>query len=239
VFDKNSSEVTIQGSRVTINPDRDLDFSNNYEIEIDAGVFKGAVSGIDSVAVTGESAVIFSTVTPSTDRNVNTTVGESQIMLFDGKLAASLVWKDVEGWPGGKTGVSDLINLSDQTIALLMADFMPAPSSLGTEGLAATNVESGNFHLEINGFGTDDLLYMDDLGRGKDNTTDTEILIFAIQASVEGGAGSGSDGIKFNFDPAAGKDGGVLVIKNQTFGLTEWLNNNDLSLPPSDQFVYG
>jgi len=238
-FTSSSPEVTIDGSRVTIDPGRDLDFSNNYRIEIEVGAFKGASSSVDSVAIEGDSAITFSTVTPSTDQDVSTAEGQSQIMLSDGTLAASLIWKDTEGWPASKEGDSASIDLSETSLALLMVDYMADPSVFALGGAAATNVESGNFNLVLDGFGVNDLLYMDDLGRGVDQNLETEVLIFAIQAGVNAATDTTPDQGLFNFDPATGKEGGALVVNDQTFGILEWLNTGDFSAPPSDQFVYG
>ncbi|NCZ97137.1 hypothetical protein EBZ02_08320, partial [bacterium] len=58
-----TSQVTISGGRVTINPSADLDFANKYHIEIDAGAFTSA-TGAGSVAFDGTTALNFNTVTP-------------------------------------------------------------------------------------------------------------------------------------------------------------------------------
>jgi len=49
VIEVTSDMVKISGSTITIDPQFDLDFNNNYRIEIDAGAFLGVGSGLASV----------------------------------------------------------------------------------------------------------------------------------------------------------------------------------------------
>jgi hypothetical protein len=226
------SRVSISGNKITINLERDLDFSNNYHVEIDAGAFRG-VAGLLSAAVTDPTALNFSTVTPGVDRLIDSTQGLSETMLADGSLAESFVWKDIEGWPSGKTGEPATLDLSNKKIALVTADLLAAPSFLDSsgEGGSLTNIETGNFNLRLDSFGNDDLLYVDDLGRNNEDPAVALQLIFAIQFESSGG-NSG-----FNFDAAPGKDGGAIEVMGQSFlNPVEW---QGLIESPYLPFVFG
>ena len=212
VLDVTDPRVTISGTKITINPGRDLDLSNNYHIEIDAGAFVGVTSQQGNAAVSDATTLNFSTVTPDTDRSITSTTGLSQIMQADGTLADSFIWKDMEGWPGGKTGSQTTLDLSGRSIALVTADLLAAPATLDP---AATNVETGNFNLALQNFGANDLIYMDDLGRNTDTLSQTLELIFGIQVTSDG------TDTNFNFDPATNKDGGNIDIRAQVFATPE------------------
>jgi hypothetical protein len=220
--------VSISGTKVTINLARDLDFSNNYHVEIDAGAFRGVTSQQLTAAVSDATTINFSTVTPDTDKLISTTTGLSKIMQADGTLADSLVWKDIEGWPGGKTGSqTPPLNLGSVKVALVTADMLATPVQYSS---AINNVETGNFNLALQNFGADDLIYMDDLGRNNENGAQTTEMIFAFQVN--------SDGVNtnLNFDPATGKDGGNLDILGQDFATVEdW---KQLLLGNSAPFVW-
>jgi hypothetical protein len=140
----------------------------------------------------------------------------------DGSLADSLIWKDIEGWPAGKSGAQAPVDLLGKRIALVTADLLPEPGLL-VIGQAATNVTTGNFNLRLVNFGSDDLIYMDDLGRNNpaESASDTVELIFAIQVTTDG------TDTNFNFDPGVigfeAKDGGNIDIAAQSFAtVDEW-----------------
>jgi len=103
-LDVTDPQVSISGSRVTINLARDLDLSNNYHVEIDAGAFKGVTSQQLTAAVSDSTTLNFSTVTPDSDKLISSATGLSKIMQADGTLVDSLVWKDIEGW-GSKAAI--------------------------------------------------------------------------------------------------------------------------------------
>lgn len=217
--------VTVDGSVVVVDLDDDLDFSNNYHIEIDAGAFVGQASGLENVAIADPSTLAFSTVTPSADRDVSSSEGASVMLSIDGTVSPSVVLKDIEGWPGGKTGDLTTIDLGSTEFALVSADRLDTPSLVNVndpfDGSAATNVTTGDFNLVLNNFGADDLIYLDDLGRGSDDNSLTRELIFAIQANSDNAV------TVLNFDAATVsgqlKDGGRITIQGQSFAdLQEW-----------------
>jgi len=225
-----SSRVSINGNTITVNLDRDLDFANNYHIEVDAGAFVGLTSQLGNAAIGDATGIEFSTVTPGTDKTLDTTQGLSVMMHSDGTLANSQVWKDIEGWPAGKTGSQATLDMTKGAIALVTADLLIDPSVF-VEGDAATKVETGNFNLALQDFGNDDLIYMDDLGRNNENGSQTTELVFSIQATTDGA------NTNFNFDPAANKDGGNIDITAQTFtSLQEWQTLLNTTNTP---FIYG
>ncbi|MCA3035572.1 MAG: hypothetical protein ING33_10290, partial [Rhodocyclaceae bacterium] len=233
LIDVTDSRVQIANGRVTVNPDRDLDFSNNYHIEIDAGAFVGKVTGKPNLAVSDPGALKFSTVTPGSDKSVSSSQGLSRMMQADGTLADSQIWKDVEGWPNGKTGGQATLDLSDKKIALVTADLLPTTSfvDLSGEGQSRTNIETGDFNLRLSNFGADDLIYMDDLGRNNENSENALQLIFGPQFNSSGGSS------RFNFDNTPGKAGGAIEIVGQAFAdLAQWQQLVGGSQAP---FVFG
>jgi hypothetical protein len=210
VLDVTDPNVIISGSKITINLGRDLDLSNNYHVKIDAGAFFGVTSQLASLGVSDATTLNFSTVTPDTDKLITSTTGLSQIVQADGSLADSFIWKNVEGWPGGETGSQTTLDLSGHAIALVTADLLAATSTLSP---AAANVATANFNLALQNFGANDLIYMDDLGRNTENSSQTLNLIFGIQVT--------SDGTKTNFNFAPSKNGGNIDILGQAFTTPE------------------
>jgi hypothetical protein len=210
VLDVTDPNVIISGSKITINLGRDLDLSNNYHVKIDAGAFFGVTSQLASLGVSDATTLNFSTVTPDTDKLITSTTGLSQIVQADGSLADSFIWKNVEGWPGGETSSQNTLDLSGHAIALVTADLLAATSTLSP---AAANVATANFNLALQNFGANDLIYMDDLGRNTENSSQTLNLIFGIQVT--------SDGTKTNFNFAPSKNGGNIDILGQAFTTPE------------------
>ena len=224
VLDVTDPRISIVGNKIIINLDKDLDFSNNYHVEIDSGAFKGNESQILNQAINDSTIINFATVSPSIDKDVTTLNGLSQIMETNGSLIDSLVWKDVEGW-GSKTGSQSLVDMSKGNVGLVTSDLdsIQAVYDLNNPKINATNVQTGNFNLGLNNFGSNDLIYLDDMGRNNDISQTLE-LVFAIQRT------SNAINTNFNFDPANLKDGGNIDILNQSFStVDEWktlLNSN-------------
>jgi hypothetical protein len=212
--------LRLSDKQLIINPSRDLDFANNYHIEISGNALRGKTSGQNFVGISNATDLNFSTVTPSQDKDVtkrDAAGGLSQKFTTNGELVPSFVWKDTEAWPsGGKEAIALEVNLGGSSIALLIGD-----QNANAATVSDTNIGVRNFHLKLASFGVDDLLYVDDLGRNEDakNALDR---IFDIQRSDNPDLLNTTD---FDFD-AATQDfrGGRLTIVGQGFiDLSEWI----------------
>jgi hypothetical protein len=152
-----SQVLTLTGHTLSINPLYDLDFSNNYHVEIDAGLFVGATSGLGSVAVS--SGATFSTVTPNTTGSGAALVSggaASQIMHADGTLSASYKWVGLD--TVGNTAVTaptSIGSLASGGYALAVTDRDPT-GAIGT----------WDFWVRATDFGADDLVYLDNQQNG-------------------------------------------------------------------------
>ena len=149
--------LTISGTKLIINPHFDLDFSNNYYVEIDAGLFVSATSGLGNAALI--SGASFSTVTPNTSGTGAALISgaaASQIMGADGSLSASHKWVGIDGV--GNTAVSaatSIGSLAADGFALVVTD-RDASGVIGT----------WDFWIRATDFGANDLVYLDNQHNG-------------------------------------------------------------------------
>ena len=153
-----TTQVSIAGGKVTLNPTFDLDLSSNYHIEIDAGAFVGQTSGQASGAYNGSTSLNFSTVTPGTGSLANATT--SQAMDANGAMVAGRSWLDIEGI-GSPSGSPTALDLAGGNYALVAKDYnlAGADSELGYDGIAL-----GDLNVLLNNFALGDLIYIDDQG---------------------------------------------------------------------------
>ena len=165
-----STQVTIAGGKVTINPTADLDLANNYHITIDAGAFTASSSGAAMAAYDGTTTLNFSTVTPGTSALAN--AAASQVMNTDGTLGSGHLWLDIEGIgsPSAIAGTEPMLDLSSGNYALAAKDYDAAGpiDATGYDG-----VKTGDFYVGLDNFGAGDLLYIDNQSSVANN------LIFA------------------------------------------------------------
>lgn len=143
-----TAKVTIVGDKITINPQFDLDFNNNYHIEIDAGAFLGVSSGQASVAIADAQALNFSTVNPS----ASATATSSQAMNSGtDAMVAGHNWWDAEGngAPGGSA---------------VARDFAEGNNAIAANDLATTGIATNDYYIAVNNFGAGDLIYFDNHG---------------------------------------------------------------------------
>ncbi len=146
-----TSKVSIVGHTITINPQFDLDFNNDYHIMADAGAFLGVTSGQASVATADASAMNFSTVNPS----ATATAAASQAMNSGtDAMVAGHGWWDAEG--NGAPGGSPVVR-----------DFADGNKAIVANDLATTGIATNDFYIAVNNFGAGDLIYIDNHG---DNT---------------------------------------------------------------------
>jgi hypothetical protein len=155
-----AAAVTIVGKTITINPGFDLDLSNNYHIEVDAGAFIGATSGMGSIAVTDPLAMNFSTVTPgAATGGVAGAVASQQMVSGTDAMAASYSWWDIQGLGSTITSTAVAGDLAAGNIAVVIKDYDPAA---GNANIGYTGIGSpGDGYVNLLNFGTGDLLYID------------------------------------------------------------------------------
>jgi len=154
-----TTQVSILGNKVTINPTSDLDLANRYHIEVDAGAF-AAASGLASAAFNGASSLNFATVTPG--RFDLGYAAASLKMASSGATPPTLVdsfkWLDLEGIGSQPSNVVPL-NLATGSFALVFKDY----NTTRPAGQPATydGVDAPTFYVAANGFGADDRVYID------------------------------------------------------------------------------
>ena len=173
-------------TKIIINPTFDLDLSNNYTLSISPGAFTGHNS---HNALPDFASVSFSTVTPTTLASyLATPVAAAQARQMDhttGTLVDSLQWLDV-------TNPSDddpsqtadqpyhIFNAAAQNFAFVVKDMNPG-SEIGLEsGISVTDT-----FIHFNGFGADDLLYLDN--QDQDTTVQATInkLVFEAGRGID------------------------------------------------------
>ena len=154
IASNDTSQVTISGARVTINPAADLDLANRYHIEIDAGAFVGT-GNLPSAAYNGTSSLNFATVAPGgSDLSL---AAASQKMTQDGLLAPSAKWLDIEGI-GSQPGNRIAMDLGAESLVLVFKDYASKPA-VPADGYSG--VDAPTFYIAANNFGLDDRVYID------------------------------------------------------------------------------
>jgi hypothetical protein len=182
-----STQVTIAGGKVTLNPTADLDLANNYHITIDAGAFTASAGGLAMFAYDGSTTLRFSTVTPGASALAN--AAASQVMNTDGTLGSGHLWLDIEliGSPSASAGTA--LDLSANNYALVAKDYSSAGGSPGNDG-----VITGDFYVAANNFGVGDLIYIDNQGGAANDLTQTGIIATNTPPSLVQFAGTGLGG---------------------------------------------
>ena len=180
-IDVTSSKVSISadGLTITVDPGNDLDFANHYHIEIDAGAFQDA-SNVGNAAFNGFAfdTVVPMLVTTTASGAVATRYGKggNTSQKFDSasnSLVDSYRWVDLQG--RGDTANSDPklnghfdLSLLNGKFALVTADFDPLASpNTDANGDIFPGISVEDFTVALDKFGTDDLIYVDNLGRAE------------------------------------------------------------------------
>ncbi|MEN7538765.1 putative Ig domain-containing protein [Aurantiacibacter flavus] len=155
-----SELLTVTDNRLVINPYYDLDFSNNYHVEVDAGMFVGETSGQGNFALAAADAT-FATVTPNTTGSGSARVSgaaASQIMVdADGSLAASKKWIGLDNV--GNTGAGaavDMGSLSADAYGLVLTDRNSNPITVDS-----LNIGTWDLWAAFSSFEDNDLIYID------------------------------------------------------------------------------
>ncbi len=198
-----NASLSSDGKTITFNPQYDLDFNNNYHIEVDAGAFRGVTSDQASVAVVGvgigvpaaDAAMNFSTVNPS----ATATAAASQ-MMNSGSDTINLghAWWDAEGvgnagnYQGGATA-------SPTAVA---RDFTGGDYAIVLNSLATVGIQTNDCAVNVNNFASGDLIYVDNHGDNNvqrqadfnagiiiDNGTAPTLLSFSASGSSTGNNG--------------------------------------------------
>jgi hypothetical protein len=159
-----AGSVTTNGTKLIISPagsdsasatdwDFDWDFGANYHVELDAGVV--TANGVGNLALTDATTLNFTTVTPLG----NATGAVSQKMAADGTLTAGYTWH--HGHVDDATGSGAAMNFATGSHGLM----------LQANGGDSRSTTIGGKVL-LSGFGTDDVIYMDNLGEMSLATTE-------------------------------------------------------------------
>ena len=183
-----TTQVSIVGGRVSLNPTADLDLSNNYHITIDAGAFTGGSSHQASAAYDGTSTLHFSTVTPGTSALAN--AAASQVMNADGTLGSGHLWLDIEGIGSPSASAGTALDLAAHHYALVAKDYNAAGGSVGNDG-----VTTGDFYVAANNFGAGDLIYIDNQSATPNDLTKTIVFHDGTPPTTLQFAGTGLGGL--------------------------------------------
>jgi hypothetical protein len=166
----NISRVSIDAvnRKLIIDPCMDLDLSNSYHIEIDAGAFTNA-QGVGNAAISSASEISFSTVLPAVTSGGNNTANKagalSQTMTEAGGLSAGYHWIDLLGRGTPTNGALMATNIFDAGIKKYAFAFADQTQSGG--------LLTSEFLVRVYNFGADDLIYIDSQGDGYNVTPPT------------------------------------------------------------------
>jgi hypothetical protein len=161
-----TSQVTIAGNRIILNPSFDLDLNNNYHITIDDGAFLGATSGLASTAFDGSNSLNFSTVSPGVLRGNTATPLQQSVQAVEmdalGALQNSLKWLDVSGVGSAGSGSSSVSYQNiDASLANFAFVFKDADPLADTTGFGGSIQAASPLAVKLNKFDGADLFYID------------------------------------------------------------------------------
>ena len=185
-----TTQVSIVGGKITLNPTADLDLSNNYHITIDAGAFTTTATGAALAAYDGTSTLHFSTVTPGTTALANAVA--SHIMNADGTLGSGHLWLDIEGIGNPSARLGTALDLSGNNYVLVAKDYDAAGSSAST---GYDGVKTADFYVAATSFGAGDLLYIDNQSSTLNDIASTIIINHGAPPTTVQFAGTGLGGI--------------------------------------------
>ncbi len=173
-----STQVSIVGGKVRLNPTFDLDLASNYHIEIDAGAFVGQTSGQATEAYNGSSGLNFSTVTPGTGTVVNAVA--SQAMDSNAAMVAGHNWLDIEGI-GSPSSSAVALDLAGGNYALVAKDY---DASGGNSSTGYDGIQLGDLNVALNNFALGDLVYIDDQGNNLNALNDLTLSAVLDQGTA-------------------------------------------------------
>ena len=184
-----TTQVSIAGGKVTLNPSTDLDLANNYHITIDAGAFTTTATGAALAVYDGTSTLHFSTVMPGTTALANAVA--SHIMNADGTLGSGHLWLDIEGIGSPSASSGTALDLSANSYALVAKDYDAAGGSavLGYDG-----IKTADFYVAANNFGSSDLLYIDNQSGVSNDMTQANVINLGTPPTTLQFAGAGLGG---------------------------------------------
>ena len=162
VVDAQLVTLDASGTHISLNLPNDLDFSSSYTLGVASGAFAAKTGGgLNGAALTAS----FNTVTPAIDKDINTTQGQSWALSGAGQWAASYIWKDMTGWgnPDSNVTLLDLSSKASTRLAFVAADQEPKEALNDHD----SGISIASMNLALYGFGANQLIYFDDLGRNE------------------------------------------------------------------------
>jgi hypothetical protein len=190
-----TTQVTIKDNKITINPKFDLDLANNYHIEIDDGAFKGVDSGVGSVGISDPTAMDFSTVNPTIAKSIDTEDSAKETLnkaAASQKMAAGVddmvvsgAWLSVAGIgnTSNPSGAGALDVSGGGYVLLLGKDENPLGAN-PQQQLTGIRLHKTAW-FDVNNFGKDDSIYVDDQFNNPDAKNNIESDTDAIQNRPE------------------------------------------------------
>ena len=216
VYADDARYVTISGDKVIIKPPFDFDFSNNYQITVEAGAFLTAADAANDVPAQGTKVVVagdnfnFSTVT----------VGDNMGAAVQGQLMSatdgSVTTTGAKKWFAVDRATSDIsVDLAGDDYAMVFKD----QNAEGQQPDVNDGVGANDFTIDVANFGAGDLIYADDQANDSAKLNDKS----STQVIDLGAAGQQM----LHFDPASTAwDGGTfnLTSDNGSLSTTDVLN---------------
>jgi hypothetical protein len=195
-----TTQVTILGGRITLNPTFDLDLTNNYHIEIDAGAFTGATSSLPSAAISDNTTLNFSTVTPSVFNSVlgPTVAAQAQEMTATGGLQNSLKWLDVTGV--GSNGTALALSASAEDYAFVVQDGDSRNGGNLSSSTSDIFIDTRTLAI-FNNFNGQDLLYIDNK---ENNNGSNDLYNIAFNGATQNNLGETTYVLGLNDKPTVG-----------------------------------
>jgi hypothetical protein len=215
-----TSQVSIVGGKITINPSFDLDLSNNYHISIDAGAFTSNANHLATTAFDGTTSLNFSTVTPDPSRTL-ANAAASLAMDSSGAMVDGHHWLDIEGIGSSSNASGTPLDLSTSNFALVSKDY---DSGAPNPDTSYNGIAVGDSYLALSNFGVNDLIYFDDQANNPATANDLSLSIIGNNGTAPStlqlaGTGSGLGsfiditlaGTSVAFDSVAGMQAALLL----------------------------
>ena len=164
VVDAQLLTLDASGTHISVNLPNDLDFSSSYTLNVAPGAFTArSDGGLNGTALSAS----FNTVTPATDKDISTALGQSWALEGSGQWVSSYIWKDMTGWgnPDSRITLLDLSSQASSKLAFVAADKDPEQPLNNNDGKTGIGLSSMN--LALFGFNENKLIYVDDLGRNE------------------------------------------------------------------------
>ncbi|MDM0029873.1 hypothetical protein [Variovorax saccharolyticus] len=201
ILASDTTQVTITGGVIRINPKFHLDLANNYHIEVEEGAFKGLTSHLGNLAVSDPTQMDFATVTPGVSALANA-VQSTKMNAITGALEQSYKWVDIAGMGAPSDGDPVALNAGGGSYAFAFKDLDATAADITRD---FDGVGAAGFHVAVTQFGANDLLYIDDQFNAPATAND-------LSATLLNDTGAAPTRVMFNVFEGAPENLGALFF---------------------------